>query len=80
MVCPLETARREILVHRVPCPVIDSGSQGARDGLQVTAQGFLFDRLGLIADSQLLRITIAGAYKVHSGTLTTRVSPKITLG
>ena len=63
----------------IPCPFINSGSQGARDGLGATTQDFLLCRLGFIADSQLFCIAIVGACKGRSDTLTTRVSSEITL-
>ncbi len=63
----------------VPCPIIDRGSQGMRDECDGTAQCFLLDGLSFVADSQLLGIAIAGAYKGRSDTLTARVSSEITL-
>lgn len=63
----------------ISCLITERGSQGMRDGFGRT-QHLLFGRLGFVADSQLLGITIARAYKGRSGTLTTEVFPEITVG
>ena len=62
-----------------PCSIINSGDQGAGERSETTTQRFLLDNLGFIADSQLLGITIAGAYEVRSETLTTGISTEVTL-
>ena len=50
-----------------------------RDGCQSTAQCFLLDCLDFIADSQLFRTAVTGAYKGRSETLTIGVSSEIAL-
>ena len=63
----------------IPRPVINGGAQGTGNGLKSATQSLLFGLLGLIVDSQLLCVPIAGAYKCRSDTLTTGLSLKITL-
>ena len=60
-------------------PVINSGAQGTRNGPESATQSLLLGLLGLIMDSQLLCVPIAGADKRCSYALTTRLSLKITL-
>ncbi len=63
-----------------PCFIFDGGRQGVWDESKVLTEYFLLYYLSFIADSQLLRIAVARAYKGRSETLTTRVSPEVTLG
>ena len=63
----------------VPCPIVECDGQTCWDKFGSTGQRFLLGRLSFIADSQLLRIAIAGAFEGRSDTLTTGASSEITL-